>query len=64
MEKPSYSMFASTMLNTVRKLIQILTSWFVITLKRNTQVVVLVLKHLMLPSRDSDLDMFECSMLR
>jgi hypothetical protein len=51
MEKPSYFMFARSMLNAVRKLIQILTSWLVITLKRNNQVLVLVLKHLMLPSR-------------
>ena len=32
MEKPSCSMFARVMLSAVRKVMQILTSWFVITL--------------------------------
>jgi len=49
MEKPSYSMFARAMFSAVRKLMHILTSWFMITLKWNTLVVVPVLKHLMLP---------------
>jgi len=44
MEKPSQPMFATAMFSLVCILMQILTSWLVITLKWDTLVVLLVLK--------------------
>ena len=40
------AVFARAMLSAVRTMKQILRSWFVITLKRNTPVILLVLKPL------------------
>ena len=47
MEKPTHSLFTRAKLNVT----QILTFWLVITLKWNTQVVLLLLKLLLFPSK-------------
>jgi len=61
MAKPSHSVIARKMLSVVSLLVQNFTFWLVITLKRNTRVVSLVLKHFKFPSKGlSKLDTFRC----